>query len=80
MGNARSRSRVRPGAGHRSRRPIREREVLLVKDLDDETLDLIRTAKPSQRSIELDYLMEEEEEGKGQSPRLPPCAGSPRCA
>jgi hypothetical protein len=64
MGNARSRSRRRSDAGHCSKPPIRDRAVLLVKDLDDETLELIRSAKPSQRSLELDYLMEE---GTGQS-------------
>ena len=32
----------------------RDRQVLLVKDLDDETLDAIRTARPSERSRRLD--------------------------
>ena len=32
----------------------RDRQVLLVKDLDDETLDAIRTAQPSERSRRLD--------------------------
>lgn len=32
----------------------RDRQVLLVKDLDDETLDAIRAAQPSERSRRLD--------------------------
>ncbi len=35
----------------------RDRQVLLVKDLDDATLEAIRTAKPSERSKALDHLM-----------------------
>ena len=37
----------------------RDREVLLVKDLDDETLEAIRTAEPSEESVRLNYLMDE---------------------
>lgn len=39
----------------------RDRQVLLVKDLDDETLDAIRNAQPSERSKELNYLMDDPE-------------------
>jgi hypothetical protein len=65
MANARSRSRDRSGAGHRPRPATRDREVLLVKGLDDETLELIRRTKPPRRSIEVDYLMEAEGNGSG---------------
>lgn len=37
----------------------RDRQVLLVKDLDDETRDAIRHAEPSERSKELNHLMDE---------------------
>ena len=37
----------------------RDRQVLLVKDLDDETLDAIRNAEPSERSKELGRLLED---------------------
>ena len=37
----------------------RDRQVLLVKDLDDETIDAIRTAEPSERSKELGRLLED---------------------
>jgi hypothetical protein len=37
----------------------RDRQVLLVKDLDDETLEAIRTAEPSQRSKALNHLMDD---------------------
>jgi hypothetical protein len=33
----------------------RDRQVLLVNDLDDETLEAIRTAQPSERSKALNY-------------------------
>ena len=37
----------------------RDRQVLLVKDLDEETLDAIRNAEPSGRSKELGKLLED---------------------
>jgi hypothetical protein len=37
----------------------RDRQVLLVKDLDDETLDAIRTAEVPDESRRLDHLMED---------------------
>lgn len=37
----------------------RDRQVLLVKDLDDETLEAIRTAEPSERSKALNHLMDD---------------------
>jgi hypothetical protein len=37
----------------------RDRQVLLVKDLDDETLDAIRNAEPSEESRRLDHLMDD---------------------
>jgi hypothetical protein len=37
----------------------RDRQVLLVKDLDDATLDAIRTAEPSERSKAADHLMDD---------------------
>ena len=37
----------------------RDRQVLLAKDLDDETLDAIRNAKPSERSKALNHLMDD---------------------
>ena len=37
----------------------RDRQVLLVKDLDDETLEAIRNAEPSERSRELGRLLED---------------------
>lgn len=37
----------------------RDRQVLLVKDLDDDALEAIRTAKSSERSKKLDYLMDD---------------------
>ena len=37
----------------------RDRQVLLVKDLDDETLDAILNAEPSERSKELGRLLED---------------------
>jgi PHD/YefM family antitoxin component YafN of YafNO toxin-antitoxin module len=37
----------------------RDRQVLLVKDLDDETLEAIRNAEPSERSKELGRLLED---------------------
>ena len=36
----------------------RDRKVLRVRDLDDETLQAIRNAKPSERSKALDHLMD----------------------
>ena len=36
----------------------RDRQVLLVKDLDDDALEAIRTAKPSGRSKKLDRILE----------------------
>jgi hypothetical protein len=39
--------------------PFRDREVLLVKDLDEETLEAIRNAQPSERSKQLNYLMDD---------------------
>lgn len=41
----------------------RDRQVLLVKDLDDETLDAIRNAEPSERSKELGHLLDDPEAG-----------------
>ena len=37
----------------------RDRQVLLVKDLDNETLEAIRTAEPSERSKALNHLMDD---------------------
>lgn len=37
----------------------RDRQVLLVKDLDDETLDAIRNAQPSERSREIGRRLED---------------------
>jgi len=37
----------------------RDRQVLLVKDLDDDALEAIRTAEPSERSRALDYIMDD---------------------
>jgi len=37
----------------------RDRQVLLVKDLDDETIEAIRSAQPSERSKELGRQLEE---------------------
>lgn len=37
----------------------RDRQVLHVKDLDDDALEAIRTAQPSDRSKQLDHLMED---------------------
>jgi hypothetical protein len=39
----------------------RDRQVLLVKDLDDETLDAIRNAQVPEGSRRLDHLMEDPE-------------------
>jgi hypothetical protein len=39
----------------------RRREVLLVKDLDEYTLELIRTAKFGRRARELDHLIDDRE-------------------
>ena len=41
----------------------RDRRVLLVKDLDDATLEAIRTARPSERSRALDHLMDDPRTG-----------------
>ncbi len=41
----------------------RDRQVLLVKDLDDATLEAIRTAKPSERSKAADHLMDDTRTG-----------------
>jgi PHD/YefM family antitoxin component YafN of YafNO toxin-antitoxin module len=37
----------------------RDRQVILTKDLDDETLEAILTAQPSERSKALSYLMDD---------------------
>ncbi|HEY5722673.1 MAG TPA: hypothetical protein VIT45_10160 [Allosphingosinicella sp.] len=37
----------------------RDHQVLLVKDLDDETLEAIRTAEPSERSKALNHLVDD---------------------
>lgn len=37
----------------------RDRQVLLVKDLDDETLDAIRNAEIPEESRQLDHLMDD---------------------
>lgn len=37
----------------------RDRQVLLVKDLDDETIEAIRNAEPSERSKALGRLLED---------------------
>ena len=37
----------------------RDRQVLLVKDLDDDALEAIRTAEPSERSKAADHLMDD---------------------
>jgi PHD/YefM family antitoxin component YafN of YafNO toxin-antitoxin module len=39
----------------------RDRQVLLVKDLDDETLDAIRNTEIPEESRRLDYLMDDPE-------------------
>jgi hypothetical protein len=39
----------------------RDRQVLLVRDLDDETLDAIRNAEIPEESRRLDYLMDDPE-------------------
>jgi hypothetical protein len=39
----------------------RDRQVLLVKDLDDETLNAIRNAEIPEESRRLDYLMDDPE-------------------
>jgi predicted NAD-dependent protein-ADP-ribosyltransferase YbiA (DUF1768 family) len=39
--------------------PFRDRQVLLVKDLDDETLEAIRNAKIPERSRKLGRLMDD---------------------
>jgi hypothetical protein len=39
----------------------RDRQVLLVKDLDDETIDAIRNAEVPEESRRLDYLMDDPE-------------------
>ena len=41
----------------------RDRQVLLVKDLDDDALEAIRTAEPSERSRGLDHLMDDSRTG-----------------
>ena len=41
----------------------RDRQVLLVKDLDDETLAAIQAAEPSEESRALDHLMDDSEAG-----------------
>jgi hypothetical protein len=41
----------------------RDRQVLRVKDLDDDALEAIRTAKPSDRARALDHLMEDARTG-----------------
>jgi hypothetical protein len=41
--------------------PFRDREVLLVKDLDEATLDAIRNVQPSERSRELGRLLRDPE-------------------
>ncbi|MET1111085.1 MAG: type II toxin-antitoxin system Phd/YefM family antitoxin [Allosphingosinicella sp.] len=40
----------------------RDRQVLLTKDIDAETLEAIRDAQPSERSKALNYLMDVPEE------------------
>lgn len=42
---------------------LRDRQVLLVKDLDDETIEAIRNAEPSKRSKELGRLLEDPRAG-----------------
>ena len=37
----------------------RDRRVLLTKDLDDETIEAIRTSEPSERSKALNYLLDD---------------------
>lgn len=41
----------------------RDREVIRTEDLDDETLEAIRNAEPSERSKALNYLMDDTEPG-----------------
>jgi PHD/YefM family antitoxin component YafN of YafNO toxin-antitoxin module len=41
----------------------RDRQVLRVKDLDDDDLEAIRTAEPSERSRKLDEIMEDARAG-----------------
>lgn len=41
----------------------RDRQVLLVRDLDDETLDTIRNAEPSERSKELGRRLDDPASG-----------------
>jgi hypothetical protein len=40
-------------------RPQPDREVILVKDLDDETLEAIRNAEPSEESKRLGHLLDD---------------------
>lgn len=37
----------------------RDRQVLLVKDLDEDAIEAIRTAEPSERARKLDKIMED---------------------
>lgn len=41
----------------------RDRQVLRVKDLDDDDLEAIRTAEPSERAKQLDEIMEDARAG-----------------
>lgn len=41
----------------------RDRQVLRVKDLDDDDIEAIRTAEPSERSRKLDDIMEDARAG-----------------
>jgi hypothetical protein len=41
----------------------RDRQVLRVRDLDDDDIEAIRTAKPSERSRKLDEIMEDARAG-----------------
>jgi hypothetical protein len=60
-----SSGRIKAKVGRRPHEPKRrgnqrrDRQVLLVKDLDDETLEAIRTAQPLERSRELGLLLED---------------------
>jgi PHD/YefM family antitoxin component YafN of YafNO toxin-antitoxin module len=41
----------------------RDRQVLRVKDLDDDDIEAIRNAKPSERASKLDEIMEDARTG-----------------
>ena len=54
----------------------RDRQVLLVRDLDDDAFEAIRTAEPSERSKALDHLMDDPRTRRRGRLRLPVESGS----